>query len=83
MEKKAAQKKSIWISIFKIILIVVSSFATSQVATTNPIVDLAVKNAIVQTSNVLLEVMSSNSQDTAIIITEKSQTVKTAVQNSK
>jgi len=83
MEKKTAQKKSIWNSILKIVLILVSSFATSQVATTNPIIDLAVKNAIVQTSNVLLEVMSSDSQDSAILITEKSQTVQTAVQTSK
>jgi len=83
MDKKPANKKSVWNSILKILLIVISSLATSQIATTEPVIDLAVKTAIVQTSNMLLTVLSSDSQDTAIMVTEKAQAVEIEPQTIK
>lgn len=83
MKKTTSEPKIWWKTILKIILIVVSTLASSQLATTEPIVDLAVKNIIVQTSNVLLTVLSSDSKDTAIIITDKAETEQIRPQTTK
>lgn len=70
---KVKEKKilPLWRKLLNVIIILVASVASSQVATTSPILDSAVKTAIVTTSNVLIDALSSNSADTAIIITEK------------
>ena len=81
MVTKANQKRTFWNQLFKIILIVVSSLATSQLATTNSNVDLAVKTAIVSTTNILLDALSSSSKDSAIILTDKDSTVSSNLQN--
>jgi hypothetical protein len=60
-----------WQQILKVLLIVATSLLTSQVATSNKELDTAVKLGIVATSNVLIDVLSSDSKDTAIIITAK------------
>lgn len=71
MNPKVKKPKTIWQSLLKIVIILFASLASSQVATTSPMVDSAVKTAIVTTSNVLIDVLSSDSRDTAIIITAK------------
>jgi len=81
MTPKTKKPLTIWQQLLKIVLIVVASFASSQVATTNPMLDNVVKTAIVSTSNVLIDVLSSNSADTAIIITAKSDSLNNRVQN--
>jgi len=82
MEIKARKKPTIWQQLLKIILIVATSLATSQVATTNPLLDSAVKSAIVGTSNVLIEALSSDSKDTAIIIQAKSDCLQIPAKQS-
>lgn len=82
MNAKPKKATPWWQQLLKIVVIVASSFATSQVATQNSTLDLAVKTAIVQTSNVLIDVLSSNSKDTAIIITEKPAADSVRVSNN-
>lgn len=68
---KVKKPQTIWSKLLKIVLIVVASLASSQVATNNPVIDQIVKTAIVESSNVLIDALSSNGKDTAIIITAK------------
>ena len=83
MNEQSKIKLPIWQRLIKIVVIIIATFASSQVATTNPILDVAVKNAIVSVSNVMIDALSSNSADTAIIIQAKSDSLYRPVQTIK
>ena len=81
MTAKTKKPQTIWTKLLRVLIIVLSTFATSQVATSNSELDLAVKTGIVTTSNILIDVLSSNSADTAIIIQAKPDSLNCQVKN--
>lgn len=60
-----------WKSLIKVLIILITSIGSSQVATTNPVIDSAVKTAITTASNIVVDALSSDTKDTVIIVTEK------------
>lgn len=63
MVAKTRKKPTVWQSILKVVLGILVTVLTSQLASTNPIVDNALKTTVIQAGNVVIDALTASGSD--------------------
>jgi hypothetical protein len=63
MVTRSAKKPTVWQSLAKIILGILVTILTSQLASTNPVIDNALKVSLIEVSHIAIDALTASGSD--------------------